>query len=525
MATSELDIIVLTHGHLELTIQCVNALYQHTTSPFHLIVMDDSTPDMDDGTDLTPTWLARFSSSHENMTFVHSNEPYKSSLQLFKQAFEYCETPYVGIVMNSLIVEPEWDVMGLQIMKSNPQVGMVGFKCIRQGTEMIESAGLAVKTGGDMLMDMGRGQIGHRLTKIYECDAVQWAFALLRLEAVKDNLGEDVYNGFKGMEDFETCYTMREKGWKIFYCGLGVGYHQTLATRIAKTPEDIVENFENREIFAKRWGFWKDYQKLYPGLGEFFPDMEVRARTVSPLLMIDPVGKVTQALDLKENITPQEEEAIKSLVSGVARKGATFVEVGSWKGHSASIIGNVAKQSDGHLFCVDHWKGNEGTWNVAEAQRKDIYKIFEYNLQTLGLWDSITPMKMDSIKASKQFPDASIDFLFLDCDHRHKQFKGDLEAWLPKVKLGGIICGHDCEQYYTKISPRLQKMVDSHLVEDYIKTENLHPGVVKGLYDYFQDNYNIVKDTRIWFKKNTNSCKEKSGVLVENFAHSANVPL
>ena len=500
-ATSELDIIVLTHGHLELTMRCLNTLYLNTTSPFHLIVMDDSTSDMDDGTDLTPQWLELFSKTHDNMTFVHSSEPYKSSLQLFKEAFKYCRTPYMAIVVNSMIVEPEWDVVGLQLIKSNSQIGMLGFKCIRLGTEMIESAGLAVKTEGDMLMDIGRGQIGHRLTKVYECDAVQWAFVLLRYDAVKDNLGEDVYNGFKGMEEFETCLTMREKGWSIFYCGLGAGYHQTLATRIAKSQEDIVKNFQNREIFAKRWGFWADYRRLLPGLGEFFPNMEVRARRVRPLLSINSLGEVTQALDLKENISPQEEEAIRFLVSSVAGKGATFVEVGSWKGHSASIIGKVVRETGGHLYCVDHWKGNEGTWNIAESQNKDIYKIFEHNLKALGLWDYITPMPMDSLTASQKFPDGSIDFLFLDADHRYQQFKEDLEAWYPNLKVGGVICGHDCEQYYTKINSRLQKMVDSHLTEDYMGAESLHPGVIKGLYDYFHDDYSIMKGTRIWFKK------------------------
>ena len=41
------DILVITHGHLDLTMRCINALYAHTRTPFHLIVVDDSD-------DLTP---------------------------------------------------------------------------------------------------------------------------------------------------------------------------------------------------------------------------------------------------------------------------------------------------------------------------------------------------------------------------------------------------------------------------------------------------------------------------------------
>lgn len=502
-----LDIIVITHGHLALSMRCVKAIYEHTTSPFHLIVMDDSTPDMDEGTDLTPTWFARFRSTHDNLTFIHSDIPYKSSIQLLKQAFEYCETPYVALVVNSMFVEPEWDTAALQLFRANSQIGMVGFKSLRQGTELIESAGLASSSDGSTIWDIGRGQSSHRLSKVYECDAVQFAFAMLRLDAVKDNLGEDIYHGFKGWEDFETCFSIRAKGWKIFYCGLGVGYHLTLATRIAKSSDEIIANIQNREIFAKRWGFWEKYHKINLQLGEFFPNMEIRAK-LSPVMGIDPLGVIHQGLDLKERIIPKEEEAISSLASRV-QGNATFVEVGSWKGHSASIIGKVARQSGGHLYCVDHWKGNQGTWNTAEAQGKDIYKIFEYNLRTLGLWDCITPMKMDSIEASKQFADASIDFLFLDADHRYKQFKEDLEAWLPKIKSGGIICGHDCEGYYSKADSRDRKVIDSHLAEDYIEDPMYHPGVVKGLYDCFHDDYSIVENTRVWFRENNNGHKEK----------------
>lgn len=296
MATSEpqLDIIVLTHGRLELTIRCVKALFQHTKVPFHLIVMDDSSPDMDEGTDLTPLWFDKFCATHSNVTYAHSDVPFKSSLEIFKLAFPYCKTEYVTVVVNSMVVEPEWEFASLQLMQQNPVIGMMGFKAVRMGTQLIESAGLATTKDGSTLSDMGRGQASHRHSKVYECDAVQWAFVLLRLEAVKDNLGEDIYHGFKGWEEFETCFTMREKGWKIFYCGLSVGYHQTLATRIAASPEDITKNLQNREIFTKRWGFWKLYRK-YNAVGEFYPKMKPRKNlTIQPVMLIDHTGLATQ---------------------------------------------------------------------------------------------------------------------------------------------------------------------------------------------------------------------------------------
>jgi predicted O-methyltransferase YrrM len=209
-----------------------------------------------------------------------------------------------------------------------------------------------------------------------------------------------------------------------------------------------------------------------------------------------------EMLDIEEAITPVEASILQELVSKVAKEGDVFVEAGSWKGHSASIISRVLRDKGGHLYCVDHWKGNEGTGNVREAQNEDIYEIFEYNLKSLGLWDYITPLKMDSLTASKDFKDKSIDFLFIDADHRYEPFTMDLHAWSPKIKKGGVICGHDCEQFYSKLSERQKDIVNNGVISniDFISETNFkgHPGIIKGLYDCLGDDYAIIENTSIW---------------------------
>ncbi|HLC23370.1 MAG TPA: glycosyltransferase family A protein, partial [Dehalococcoidia bacterium] len=37
-----LDIMVPTHNRIDLTMKCLQAIYFHTQSPFHVIVCDDS---------------------------------------------------------------------------------------------------------------------------------------------------------------------------------------------------------------------------------------------------------------------------------------------------------------------------------------------------------------------------------------------------------------------------------------------------------------------------------------------------
>jgi predicted O-methyltransferase YrrM len=40
-------------------------------------------------------------------------------------------------------------------------------------------------------------------------------------------------------------------------------------------------------------------------------------------------------------------------------------------------------------------------------------------------------------------PDESLDCVYIDCCHEYECVKKDLDAWMPKVKKGGIVAGHD----------------------------------------------------------------------------------
>ena len=60
------------------------------------------------------------------------------------------------------------------------------------------------------------------------------------------------------------------------------------------------------------------------------------------------------------------------------------------------------------------------------------------------------PLKLSSIDAVKKFKDKSVDFVFLDASEAYEGVKEDITNWLPKVKPGGILAGHDYypEGYY-----------------------------------------------------------------------------
>ena len=50
---------------------------------------------------------------------------------------------------------------------------------------------------------------------------------------------------------------------------------------------------------------------------------------------------------------------------------------------------------------------------------------------------------MTSEQAAYAMPDNTLDFCFIDADHRYEAVNQNIELWLLNVKSGGIICGHN----------------------------------------------------------------------------------
>jgi len=114
-----------------------------------------------------------------------------------------------------------------------------------------------------------------------------------------------------------------------------------------------------------------------------------------------------------------------------------IVEVGSYRGRSASWAGMGAAAVGHSLLCVDLWK-----------DAKDARSGFEWGIWRSGFFarsgrQIITPVQCDSREAAKCFEDGSLMGVFIDAEHSYDEVKRDIQAWLPKVKSGGTIMGHD----------------------------------------------------------------------------------
>ena len=120
--------------------------------------------------------------------------------------------------------------------------------------------------------------------------------------------------------------------------------------------------------------------------------------------------------------------------------GSHFVEVGSWRGRSAAFMGVEIINSgyDITFDCIDTWEGSIEHKNL---DLSNLYNEFLDNIKPII--KVINPIKTTSLEASKLYADNSLDFIFIDASHQYQDVLDDINAWLPKIKEGGILAGHD----------------------------------------------------------------------------------
>ena len=125
-----------------------------------------------------------------------------------------------------------------------------------------------------------------------------------------------------------------------------------------------------------------------------------------------------------------------------------MVEVGSWMGRSSTYVASLIKESKKNIkfYCVDTWEGSEEHTSIIKSlveNGKTLFDEFKKNIKECGVEDYITPIKMDSVKASEKFEDGSIDFVHIDAAHDYDNVLKDIKSWYPKVKPGGLVTGDD----------------------------------------------------------------------------------
>jgi predicted O-methyltransferase YrrM len=103
-----------------------------------------------------------------------------------------------------------------------------------------------------------------------------------------------------------------------------------------------------------------------------------------------------------------------------------IVEVGSFKGRS-SYAWAASCKSDVSVFCLDRFGDN-------------FYPDFQENMKE---FTNVTAIKCDVPYRMNSWVNQPIDIFFLDGMHMNPHDIDAIEYFLPLIKKGGILCGHD----------------------------------------------------------------------------------
>lgn len=148
----------------------------------------------------------------------------------------------------------------------------------------------------------------------------------------------------------------------------------------------------------------------------------------------------------------------------------TFVEIGAKEGKTSSHI--LKTVPDSRVIAIDPWMADPAPAN-GDPTRED-YKAWDFAKIEAEFWanvgdakDRCTMLRMTSEDAADRLNTETdelntilytsengmngaefkilpyIDIAFIDALHDYESVKQDIALWWPKVRIGGMLCGHD----------------------------------------------------------------------------------
>ena len=119
----------------------------------------------------------------------------------------------------------------------------------------------------------------------------------------------------------------------------------------------------------------------------------------------------------------------------------TGVEVGVFRGdYSRHLLKTWAGV---HLVGVDPYIRYPESVYKDGCNVEDMEEMRDAVIAEFGAEKRYRLVLKPSLEAVEQFANESLDFVYLDSNHSYESGSADLAAWWPKVRVEGIMGGHD----------------------------------------------------------------------------------
>lgn len=94
------------------------------------------------------------------------------------------------------------------------------------------------------------------------------------------------------------------------------------------------------------------------------------------------------------------------------------------------------------LYCVDPYR----VYTARQEKRNRVHR--KWAKHVLSKYPGAKRLQMTSMQALREIPDQSLDFVYIDGRHHFNYVATDLIFWSAKVRVGGIVAGHDYHKSY-----------------------------------------------------------------------------
>jgi hypothetical protein len=164
-----------------------------------------------------------------------------------------------------------------------------------------------------------------------------------------------------------------------------------------------------------------------------------------------------------------------------ASRSPLIVVVGAWLGRNVRTLAAAQREAFGHevgrIFVIDTWKGSAedpdrdletGRYPDRGTKRYPshyLWSVFYRGLSAYIEEGRVIPLRMASMEACGLLCFSSADLVFIDGSHEETAVRDDIFGWLPFVRPGGLLAGHDFFED-GKVCPGVKAAVEK-LVPDY----------------------------------------------------------
>mmetsp|Transcript_94723 Transcript_94723/g.253357 ORF Transcript_94723/g.253357 Transcript_94723/m.253357 type:complete len:251 (+) Transcript_94723:58-810(+) len=167
-----------------------------------------------------------------------------------------------------------------------------------------------------------------------------------------------------------------------------------------------------------------------------------RAAAAAVVVCGDGAQAQAHAVGCLERFYPTTRNEFPALLNCMNLTGAA-VEVGVQSGENAMNF--LSSWAGAELVLVDSWTHVPSLdyIDIANVDQGRMEVLHDYTQQRCQAEERARIVRTWSDAAASEVAPESVDFVYLDARHDWHGVVSDLVSWWPKVKVGGILAGHD----------------------------------------------------------------------------------